>query len=69
MMVEMGLPDKLCKKALRNCDNNVERAIEWAFSHMDDPDDENDVVMNNQEAVAADISEQYLCNKPGVFSL
>lgn len=38
----MGFPEKKCKKALRECDNNVERAMEWIFSHMEDPDDDDD---------------------------
>jgi len=38
MMMAMGFPEKKCKKALKNCDNNVERATDWLFSHMEDPD-------------------------------
>lgn len=68
MMAEMGLPEKLCKRALKNCDNNVERAIEWAFSHMDDPEDGEDEPMENQET-GADLSEQYSCTKPGIYNL
>lgn len=40
MMQAMGFPDKKCIKALKNCDMNVERATDWLFSHMDDPDSE-----------------------------
>lgn len=36
----MGFPEKKCKKALKSCDMNIERATDWLFSHMDDPDDE-----------------------------
>ena len=32
----MGFPEKKCKKALLSCDNNLERASDWLFSHMDD---------------------------------
>jgi len=40
MMTAMGFPEKKCIKALKNCDMNVERATDWLFSHMDDPDSE-----------------------------
>jgi len=42
MMMAMGLPEKKCKKALKKCDMNVERATDWVFSHMDDPDSDED---------------------------
>lgn len=42
MMTSMGFPEKKCIKALKNCDNNVERATDWLFSHMDDPDSDGD---------------------------
>lgn len=44
-MLVMGFPEKKCKKALKSCDMNIERATDWLFSHMDDPDedDEKDV--------------------------
>ena len=39
MMIEsMGFTTKQAKRALRKCDNNVERACDWMFSHMDEPD-------------------------------
>lgn len=47
MMMSMGFPEKKCKKALKNCDNNVERATDWLFSHMDDPDDDEEMVADN----------------------
>lgn len=43
-MVMMGLAEKLSKKALKNTNNDLERAIDWAFSHMDEPDDEEEAV-------------------------
>jgi ubiquitin carboxyl-terminal hydrolase 5/13 len=39
-MMAMGLPEKKCRKALKSCDNNIERAMDWVFSHMDDPDED-----------------------------
>lgn len=38
MMTSMGLSEQVSSRALRKCDMNVERAIDWAFSHMDEPD-------------------------------
>jgi len=39
MMIEsMGFSTKKAKRALNKCDGNVERAMDWIFSHMDDPD-------------------------------
>ncbi|KXN86253.1 Ubiquitin carboxyl-terminal hydrolase 14 [Leucoagaricus sp. SymC.cos] len=35
MLSEMGFTDMQAKKALRQCDNNMERAVEWLFSHPD----------------------------------
>lgn len=32
----MGLAEMKCIKALRETDNNVERAVDWIFSHPDD---------------------------------
>eukprot|EP00003_Mantamonas_plastica_P004347 TRINITY_DN1343_c0_g1_i2.p1 TRINITY_DN1343_c0_g1~~TRINITY_DN1343_c0_g1_i2.p1 ORF type:complete len:930 (-),score=365.62 TRINITY_DN1343_c0_g1_i2:259-3048(-) len=36
-MLEMGLNENLCKRALIECDNNVDNATMWAFEHMGDP--------------------------------
>ena len=38
----MGFPEKKCKKALKSCDMNIERATDWLFSHMDDPDEDDE---------------------------
>ena len=43
MMLAMGLERKKCEKALKSCDMNIERAIDWAFSHMDDPDSDQEM--------------------------
>jgi len=67
MMMAMGLPEKKCKSALKKCDLNVERAIEYVFSHMDDPDSEieEDSVMDD----GIDHDAQYLSTKPGNYKL
>merc|ERR1719226_445812 len=36
MLEAMGMPTKKCVKALKETDNNVERAVDWIFSHPDD---------------------------------
>mgnify|MGYP000202675407 CR=1 FL=1 len=67
MMTSMGFPEKKCIKALRNCDMNVERATDWLFSHMDDPDSEvEDSQMANEEAKEMD---DYKCDRPGIYNL
>ncbi len=35
-LMNMGMPELKSKKALRETDNNVDRAIDWIFSHPDD---------------------------------
>ena len=64
MMTSMGFPEKKCIKALKSCDMNVERAMDWLFSHMDDPDDEGDSVMADDS-----VTDAYKCSLPGVYSL
>ena len=66
MMTAMGFPEKKCIKALKNCDMNVERATDWLFSHMDDPDSE---VEADGDSVMAPAEESYECSKPGVYNL
>jgi ubiquitin carboxyl-terminal hydrolase 5/13 len=41
----MGFTPSQAKKALRNTDNNVERAIDWIFSHPDELDTPDEVVV------------------------
>ncbi|KAF8632371.1 hypothetical protein AX15_001905 [Amanita polypyramis BW_CC] len=40
VLIDMGFTDKQAKKALREADLNVERAVEWLFSHPDDTGEE-----------------------------
>ena len=42
MLTSMGVTDKQAKRALRKCDNNLERAAEFVFTHMDEPDSEDE---------------------------
>jgi ubiquitin carboxyl-terminal hydrolase 5/13 len=39
----MGFTEKKVMKALRECDNNAERAADWLFNHMDDPDSDHEM--------------------------
>lgn len=51
----MGFNRDQAKKALRNTDNNVERALDWIFSHPDElntPDNANDVAGKVQTNVS-----------------
>lgn len=66
MMTAMGFPESKCIKALKKCDMNVERATDWLFSHLDDPDSE---VEADGDSVMADQTETYTCDKPGVYNL
>jgi len=36
MLCGMGFSKDKAKKALLNCDGNVERAVDWLFNHPDD---------------------------------
>lgn len=38
--MDMGFTPAQATKALKNTDNNVERAMDWIFSHADDMDTE-----------------------------
>ena len=35
-LMAMGMPEQKCIKALKETDNNIERAVDWIFSHPDD---------------------------------
>ena len=68
MMLSMGFPEKKVIKALKSCDMNMERATDWLFSHMDDPDDD-EPMADESEAEAVDVNAQYKCGKPGRYAL
>ena len=42
MMTSMGFDEKQGTRALRKCDGNLERALDWIMSHMDEPDSEDE---------------------------
>jgi len=70
-MTVMGFPEKKCKKALKACDMDVGRATDWLFSHMDDPDDDEDAAGGDGDSLmnAEDLNKQFTCDKPGVYQL
>ena len=37
-LIEMGFPSNACKRAMYFSDGNIEAAMNWLCSHMDDPD-------------------------------
>ncbi|KAF5825731.1 UBA-like protein, partial [Dunaliella salina] len=41
-LAAMGFTPKQAEKALKACDGNVERAVDWLFSHADDPMEEDE---------------------------
>jgi ubiquitin carboxyl-terminal hydrolase 5/13 len=62
--MSMGFTDKKVMKALRSCDNNPDRAAEWLFSHMEDPD-EDEQPMNVDVGGASAFKN----DKPGFYEL
>ena len=68
MMMSMGLPEKKSIKALKECDNNVERAIDWAFSHDDVEEEPEDSVMADEDAGESPDTE-YASKSGGVYNL
>lgn len=43
MITSMGLTEKQARRGLRKCNNDVERAMDFIFSHMDDLDSEDEM--------------------------
>merc|ERR1711953_806280 len=63
-LIEMGFPVNACKRAMYFCDGNIEAAMEWLCSHMDDPDYNTDSIEPPKENEAATIPQ-----RPDVSSL
>mmetsp|Transcript_9111 Transcript_9111/g.6867 ORF Transcript_9111/g.6867 Transcript_9111/m.6867 type:complete len:119 (-) Transcript_9111:33-389(-) len=43
----LGFPKKKVIKALKNTDNNPDRAAEWLFSHDGEPDSDHEMTVEN----------------------
>ena len=59
----MGFTERRVNKALKNCDGNPDRAAEWLFSHMDEPDSDDEMTDMSQ------LSSPYQDEKPGFYDL
>ena len=64
----MGFPEKNCKKALKSCDMNDERETDRLFSHMEDPDEDQEMPADGG-AGAANLNDKHKCDKPGIYQL
>ena len=49
-LLAMGMPEAKCVKALKETSNNMERAVDWIFSH---PDDDGSMEVDEEPAAAA----------------
>lgn len=64
MMIEsMGIPKNQAERALRKCDGDVERAVDWVFSHMDEPASDAEEMQVDQDN-SVDIVNSFACSKP-----
>ena len=57
----MGFTEKKVTKALKACDNNPDRAAEWLFSRMDEPESDEEM---KDESVG-----KYKDERPGFYTL
>jgi ubiquitin carboxyl-terminal hydrolase 5/13 len=69
MIVAMGLTEKQARRGLRKCDNDVERAMDFIFSHMDEPDSEDDQMQVDQTAEEAKSEFENKAPDAGVYAL
>lgn len=65
MMIEsMGFNSQQAERALRKCDGNIERAMDWIFSHMDEPPSDEEVPMDVDQESSTQIENMFDCTKP-----
>ncbi|KAF9585467.1 hypothetical protein BGW38_002258 [Lunasporangiospora selenospora] len=62
-LADMGFSEKQAKKALKETGGSMERAVEWLFSHMDEPvEDETETTepstSGDSKALAGDVTKQ-----------
>lgn len=67
----MGFPNSRCKHALKQCQNNLERAVEWLFSHMEDdiPESSGAAAGANTAASEAGTASRVLDSAPARYRL
>ena len=58
----MGFSAKQAKRALRKCDNNMERACDWIFSHIDDPDSEDQMYVDQSSQIDSQPKNLFKCD-------
>ncbi len=63
MMKSMGLSEKLCIKGLKLKDGNVEQAIDWVFSNLDD----NGELENESKSTKAEHGNKFLGEENHMF--
>ncbi|KAF9963072.1 hypothetical protein BGZ65_006137 [Modicella reniformis] len=69
-LTAMGFTEKQSRKALKETSHDVERAVEWLFSHMDEPIDDNEDESTPSAATSGETQAQQLDpSKPGRYKL
>lgn len=56
-LLAMGLPEKKVKKALLATNNDLERATDWVFSHLEDPDEDETPAHKPSQPVIPDLPD------------
>lgn len=65
MMIEsMGFTAKQAKRALRKCDNNMERACDWIFSHIEEPDSDEEMQVDQSSQMDNQPNNLFKCDQP-----
>ncbi|XP_072281089.1 ubiquitin carboxyl-terminal hydrolase 5 [Pyxicephalus adspersus] len=65
-IISMGFSHEQAVKALRSTNNNLERAVDWIFSHIDDLDAEAAMDMSEGRSAAESVSESLPAAGPRV---
>lgn len=67
MLQSMGFSRSQCVLALKNTDNNIERAADWIFSHPDEINSEEYPTSSNAPLVQALPESQFVDGCPGKY--
>ena len=59
MIVSMGFTEQQATRGLRKCDGNLERAMDFIMSHMDEPDSDDDAGMAVDEGNQAPVVSKF----------